>query len=381
MPTQTLGIIVNGATGRICSTQHLKNSLIAIRDEGGLAVGEKQVVPRPLLVGRDAARLGELARSYGVADWTTDLDAALADAAFPVFFDAAATGGRLALLHKAVAAGKHIYSEKPVVPSVAEGRALLAAVRARGLKHGAVEDKLYLPGFRKLARVLGDGTLGRIVGFKLEFGWWVFDGVEAPTQRPSWNYRRATGGGLVLDMFPHWRYVIEGLFGRISRVTAATATAVPERVDERGARYKVDVEDSASALVELESGAFGTILSSWATRVRREDLLLLHVDGTAGSAVAGLHRCHVQGKAQIPRIANFRLDRDAEFDYRTGWSEVAAEGPMINSYRAGWEKFLLHLIAGAPLDCDLSAGIRDVAFAEACYRSMAERRWVEVETA
>ena len=381
MPTQTLGIIVNGATGRICSTQHLKNSLIAIRDEGGLAVGEKQVVPRPLLVGRDAARLGEVARSYGVADWTTDLDAALADAAFPVFFDAAATGGRLALLHKAVAAGKHIYSEKPVAPSVADGRALLAAVQARGLKHGAVEDKLYWPGFRKLARVIGDGTLGRIVGFKLEFGWWVFDGVEAPTQRPSWNYRRATGGGLVLDMFPHWRYVIEGLFGRIRRVTAATATAVPERVDERGARYQVDVEDSASALVELESGAFGTILSSWATRVRREDLLLLHVDGTAGSAVAGLHRCHVQSKAQTPRIANFRLDRDAEFDYRTGWSEVAAEGPMINSYRAGWEKFLRHLVAGAPLDCDLSAGIRDVAFAEACYRSMAERRWVEVETA
>jgi predicted dehydrogenase len=380
MPTQTLGIIVNGATGRICSTQHLKNSLIAIRDEGGLAVGEKQVVPRPLLVGRDAARLAEAARTYGVADWTTDLDKALADAAFPVFFDAAATGSRLALLNKAVAAGKHIYSEKPVAPSVADGRALLASVQARGLKHGAVEDKLYLPGFRKLARVLSEGTLGRVVGFKLEFGWWVFDGVEAPTQRPSWNYRRATGGGLVLDMFPHWRYVIEGLFGRMRRVAAATSTAIPERVDERGERYRVDVEDGASALVELESGAFGTILSSWATRVRREDLLLLHVDGTAGSAVAGLHRCHVQTRAETPRVANFRLDRDAEFDCRAGWSEVAADGPMINSYRAGWEKFLRHLIAGAPLDSDLSAGIRDVAFAEACYRSMAERRWVEIES-
>jgi predicted dehydrogenase len=283
MPTQTIGIIVNGATGRICSTQHLKNSLIAIRDQGGLALGDKQVIPRPMLVGRDAARLGEVARTYGVADWTTDVDAALADEAFPVFFDAAATGSRLALLKKAVAAGKHIYSEKPVVPSVADGRALLAAAQARGLKHGAVEDKLYLPGFRKLARVLSDGTLGRIVGFKLEFGWWVFDGVEAPTQRPSWNYRHATGGGLVLDMFPHWRYVIEGLLGRIRRVAAATSTAIPERVDERGVRYKVDVEDNASALVELESGAFGTILSSWATRVRRDDLLMLQIDGTAGT--------------------------------------------------------------------------------------------------
>jgi len=303
MPTHTLGIIVHGATGRICSTQHLKNSLIAIRDEGGLAVGDKQVVPRPMLVGRDAARLAEVARTYAVADWTTDLDAALTDPAFPVFFDAAASGGRVALLNKAVAAGKHIYAEKPVAPSVADGRALLAAAQARGLKHGAVEDKLYLPGFRKLARVLGDGTLGRIVGFRLEFGWWVFDGVEAPTQRPSWNYRRATGGGLVLDMFPHWRYVIEGLLGRIRRVATATSTAVPDRVDERGEHYRVDVDDTASALVELESGVFGTILSSWATRVRREDLLMLQIDGTAGTAVAGLHRCRVQTTAQTPRVA------------------------------------------------------------------------------
>lgn len=380
MPTHTLGIIVNGATGRICSTQHLKNSLIAIRDEGGLAVGDKQVVPRPMLVGRDSARLAEVAQRYGVADWTTDLDAALADTSFPVFFDAAATGGRLALLTQAVAAGKHIYSEKPVVPSVADGRGLLAAVKARGLKHGAVEDKLSLPGFRKLAHVLNEGMLGRVVGFKLDFGWWVFDGVEAPTQRPSWNYRRATGGGLVLDMFPHWRYVIEGLFGRIRRVAAATSTAVPERVDERGEHYRVDVEDSASALVEIESGAFGTISSSWATRVRRDDLVVLHVDGIAGSAVAGLHRCRVQTKAQTPRVANFLLDRDPNVDYGAGWSEVAAVGPIINSYRAGWEKFLRHLVAGTPLDSDLSAGIRDVAFAEACYRSMAERRWMEIES-
>ena len=200
MPTRTIGIILNGATGRICSTQHLKNSLLAIRDEGGLAVGEDRVMPRLMLVGRDAGRLAATARAHGVADWTTDLDTALADPAFAVCFDAAATGGRLAVLKKAVAAGKHIYAEKPVVPSVAEGRALLAAVEARGLKHGAVEDKLYLPGLRKLARVMADRTLGRVVGFRLAFGWWVFDGVEAPTQRPSWNYRRADGGGLVLDM-------------------------------------------------------------------------------------------------------------------------------------------------------------------------------------
>ena len=379
MSTRTIGIILNGATGRICATQHLKNSLAAIRAEGGLAVGEDRVVPRPLLVARDAARLAAVAQVHGVADWTTDLDAALADPAFAVFFDAAATGQRLAVLQKAVAAGKHIYAEKPVVPSVADGRALLSAAQARGLKHGAVEDKLYLPGLRKLAQVMAAGTLGRIVGFRLDFGWWVFDGIEAPTQRPSWNYRRADGGGLVRDMFPHWRYVIEGLIGRIRRVAAATATAVPERVDERGARYRVDVDDSASAVVELESGAIGTITSSWATRVRRDDLVVLQVDGAAGSAVAGLHRCRVQSRADTPPVANFLLDRDPDIDYRAAWREVAADGPYVNSYRAGWEKFLRHLVAGAPFDCDLTAGIRDVAFAQACYRSMAERRWMEIE--
>src|SRR6516162_1938264 len=194
-----------------------------------------------------------------------------------------ATGGRLAVLNKAIAAGKHIYSEKPVAPSVADGRALLAAVQARGLKHGAVEDKLYLPGFRKLARVLAEGTLGRLVGFKLEFGWWVFDGVEAPTQRPSWNYRRATGGGLVLDMFPHWRYVIEGLLGRIRRVAAATSTAIPERRDEAGICYEVDVEDTAFAIFELTNGVLAQVSSSWASRIKRDDLLQIQVDGTQGS--------------------------------------------------------------------------------------------------
>ena len=247
MATRTVGIILNGATSRIGSTQHLKNALAPIRAEGGLAVGADRVMPRVLLVGRDADRLAVLGREHGIES-TTDLDAALSDPAYEVLFDAAVTHQRQATLEKAIAAGKHIYSEKPVVPSVGDGRGLLAEVKARGLKHGAVEDKIHLPGMRKLAALTRSGALGRIVGFRLEFGWWVFDGSDRPCQRPSWNYRSG-GGGLILDMYPHWRYVIETVIGRILRVASAGWTAVPERMDESGERYGVAVEDSATTSI------------------------------------------------------------------------------------------------------------------------------------
>jgi len=381
MPPRDIGIILNGANGRICSTQHLKNALVPLRDEGGLALGDERVVPRLLLVGRDAGRLAEIAKAHGVAAWTTDLDAALADPAYSIFFDAAATHQRPAVLAKAIAAGRHIYTEKPVAGSVAQATELLRAAQARGLKHGAVEDKVYLPGLQKLAALTNSGALGRIVGFRLEFGWWVFDGIERPSQRPSWNYRGDGGGGLILDMYPHWRYVIESIIGRIARVASAAWTATPERADERGGRFAVDVEDSATTIVELENGAFGTILSSWATRVRRDDLLTLQVDGSKGSALAGLHRCHVQTTMQAPPVAHFSVMKDLGVDYRGGWTEAPALPSYRNPYRIGWEAFLRHVVTGAPLASDFAAGIRDVAFAEACHRSMAERTWIALPPA
>jgi predicted dehydrogenase len=379
MTTRTIGIIVNGATGRIGSTQHLANALVPIRDEGGLALGDDRIMPRLMLVGRDADRVAAVATAHGVAEWTIDLDAALAHQDFSIFFDAAATHQRAAALGKAIAAGKHVYAEKPVAPSVAEGLRLLQAAQARGVKHGAVEDKIHLPGLHKLARLAQDGTFGRIVGFRLEFGWWVFDGREVPCQRPSWNYRRTGGGGLILDMYPHWRYIIEDCLGRIARVVAAASTATPERIDERGDPYRVDVEDSCATLVQLENGAVGTILSTWATRVRRDDLLTLQVDGTDASAIAGLHRCWVQPAAQAPRVAHFSVNVDLGIDYRGGWSEVADAGPCRNPYRVGWEGFLRHVAGDTPLRTTLEAGIRDVALAEACHRSMKEGRWATLD--
>ena len=375
MATQTIGIIVNGATGRIGSTQHLANALVPIIEVGGLAIESDRLLPRLLLVGRNRERVAAVARMHNIADWTGDLDAALSDPAYAVFFDAAATAQRVAALERAIRAGKHVYCEKPVAPSAAQGRTLLQKLEARGLKHGVVEDKIHLPGLKKLAALAKAGTLGRIVGYRLEFGWWVFDGTKRPSQRPSWNYR--AGGGLILDMYPHWRYVIETIIGRIVRVSSAQWIATPERVDEAGARYAVEVEDSAATLVEIEGGVFGTILSSWATRVRRDDLFTLQLDGTRGTALAGLHRCYMQSAEATPSIPHFNVMQDIGADYREGWTQAPALPAYCNPYRVGWGRFLRHVATQAPMPSDFHAGIRDVAFAEACRRSMAERHWID----
>jgi predicted dehydrogenase len=381
MATQTLGIILHGATGRICSTQHLQHALAPIIAEGGLPVGDDVVMPRLLLIGRNEERLAEIARAHNVENWTTDLNAALADPDYPVFFEAAATHQRQATLGKALAAGKHIYTEKPVAPTVAEGLALLSAVEAAGLKHGAVEDKFFIPGFQKLNHLIQSGALGRIVSFKLEFGWWVFDGKRVASQRPSWNYQKSGGGGLLSDMHPHWRYLIEDFLGPIRSVACSAWTAQPERIDENGEAYTVDVEDSTSTLLEMESGVVGTILSSWATRVRRDDMVTFHVDGTGGSAVAGLRRCWAQSAADTPMIRGFELGGEANegkdgTDYLDDWQEVTEDIPYQNGYRVGWEGFIRHVVANEPFASDLRAGIRDVQLAEACSQAAAERIWV-----
>jgi predicted dehydrogenase len=357
-----LGIIVSGGTGRMGRTQHLP-ALMAIRRQGGLPLANGgRLVPDVVLVGRDSERLNGLAQALGITRFTTDLDQALSDPAYEVFFDAAATQTRPMLLTKAIAAGKHLYTEKPVAHSLAQGLQILKAAEQRALKHGAVEDKLHRPGIRALRSLRDSGFFGRIVKFHLEFGDWVFDGKQIPCQRASWNYRSEQGGGIMLDMFPHWRYLVEDLLGRIARLTSSAWTGTPERIDERGHHYRVDVEDSGLCMLMLDNGAYGSISSSWATRMRH-DRFTLHVDGTDGSAEATFERCFVQ---RAPTAASAR---------EAAWTEVPVS-TKDDSFRTGWEDFLRHVAEDAPLKSDLRAGIRDVQFGELNRQSARENRWL-----
>jgi predicted dehydrogenase len=380
MATRTIGIIINGATGRMGATQHLKG-LLAIRDEGGLALRNgDRLMPDPLLVGRDKARIEALAREHGGLRCTTDVHAAIAgpDA---VFMDCAATGGRAALVREAIGAGKHIHVEKPTAGSVEEAVALARLATRAGVKHGVIQDKLFLPGFAQLLALKQAGFFGRIIAARIDAGSWIFDGTEQgqPCQRPSWNYRKADGGGLALDMMAHWRYMLDRLAAPVTRVTSQLGTATPVRVDEHGTRYDVDVEDTVHALLALEGGGMATVTNSWATRVRRDDTMCVQIDGTNGSAVAGRNRCFVQEAAKTPETF-FGAAQPGGMDFWAQWREAPNPGPHKNPYRQCWELYLRHLGEDAPYVPTLLEGAKAVQLAELVYRSHAEGRWLDVPT-
>ena len=378
MATRRLGIIMHGVTGRIGPNQHLINSVLAIRKEGGLLLKNgDRLMPDPILVGRNAEKLAALAASAGVARWSTDLDAALADPDDELFFDSAFTASRPGLARRAIAAGKHLYLEKPVAPTLEEALALYSAAEAAGVKHAVVQDKLFLPGLTKLRLLREQGFFGEILTVKIDFGWWVFDGIHVPAQRSSWNYKKAEGGGLVLDMFPHWRYILDGLVGRPTAVTCHIRTAQAQRRDERGQDFAVDVEDEARALLELEGGIVAEINASWANRVRRDDLLTITIEGRQGSAVAGLHRCVAQALGTTPK-PGWNVDVPVAQDLYAQWAPVPDVVVLKNSYRMAWEAFLRHLAEDGPNTASLLAAARGLQLVQACHESHAARRWVEM---
>lgn len=378
MAEQRIGIIMHGVTGRMGYNQHLVRSILAIRDQGGIALsnGDRLVVD-PIIVGRDRDKIERLAKKHNIARWGTDLDAALANPDDTIFFDAGTTLMRAGLLEKALAAGKHVYCEKPTSDDLDIAVNLAKTARASGLKHGVVQDKLFLPGLMKLKMLRDSGFFGDILSVRGEFGYWVFEGDWQKAQRPSWNYRKGDGGGIILDMLCHWRYVLDNLFGEVKAVSCLGATHIPSRVDENGQRYTADTDDAAYATFELEGGVVAQINSSWTTRVRRDDLVTFHVDGTHGSAVAGLHKCWTQHRVNTPKPV-WNPDQPQTMNFFNDWEEVPDNWPADNGFKVQWEMFLRHVAEDAPWDYGLEAGAKGVQLAELGLKSWAERRWLDV---
>jgi predicted dehydrogenase len=377
---KTIGIIMNGVTGRMGLNQHLVRSIVAIRDEGGLRLPNgDRVMPDPILVGRNADALRAIASTHGIERTSTDLDAALANERDSIYFDATLTNTRADHVRRAIAAGKHVYCEKPLATTTDEALDLTRLARARGVKHGVVQDKLFLPGIRKLKRLVDSGFFGRILSVRGEFGYWVFEGDWQAAQRPSWNYRKEDGGGIIVDMFAHWRYLLDHTFGPVRSVQCVGATHIPERVDERGRRYAATADDAAYGTFILggETDIIAQFNSSWAVRVYRDELLSVQVDGTLGSAIAGLRGCKAQHRVNTPKPV-WNPDVPNPLDFYADWHDVPDNTTFDNAFKVQWEMFLRHVLVDEPYTHDFLEGAKGVQLAELGLRSWAERCWVDV---
>ena len=378
MTRKVINVALNGVTGRMGYRQHLERSLLSIRAEGGITLSDgTSIYPEPILVGRREDRLREIAERHGLERWSTSLDEVLSDPLVDVYFDSQVTSAREASLTMAIAAGKHVYTEKPTASTLAGALRLARQAREAGMTNGVVQDKLFLPGMIKLRRLVRSGFFGRLLSARLEFGYWVFEGDDIAAQRPSWNYRADAGGGIVLDMFPHWQYLLEDLFGPISTVYARAATHVPERWDESGQRYDVTADDAAYAVVEFDSGVVASVNSSWAVRVNRRELVELQVDGTHGSAVAGLRNCAIQHRVSTP-MPVWNPDLPDPIDYLAQWTDVPDNEPLGNGFKVQWELFLRAAAEGTPFPWDLAEGAKGVQLAGLAQQSSAQGRRLTV---
>ena len=369
---------MNGVTGRMGTNQHLVRSILAIREQGGVKLpGGDTIWPEPVLVGRNETKVAALAARHGLSRWSTDLEACLAEPELTLYFDAQVTNLRVESVKRAIAAGKDVYCEKPTAESLGEALELARLARAAGVRNGVVQDKLFLPGFMKLKRLIDSGFFGRILSVRGEFGYWVFEGDWQEAQRPSWNYRKEDGGGIIVDMLCHWRYLLDGLFGGVNAVSCLGAIHVPERHDERGKPYAVTADDAAYATFELQGGVIAQINSSWATRVYRDELFVLQVDGTEGSAMAGLRECKAQHRVNTPKPV-WNPDVPNPHDFRAQWQDVPDNGVFENAFKVQWEMFLKHLVTGAPFKWDLLEAAKGVQLAELGLESWEQRRWLTV---
>ncbi len=374
-----IGIIMNGVTGRMGTNQHLLRSIKPIIEQGGVKLPNGDVIEvDPILVGRNESKLQSLCKLSGVKKYTTDLDSVMSDPAYQVYFDAQVTGRRAAAVKKAIEAGKHVYCEKPTGTTTQEALELYELAQKAGIKNGVVQDKLWLPGLLKVKRLIESGFFGEILSVRGEFGYWVFEGTSIPAQRPSWNYRKEDDGGIIVDMLCHWRYVLDNLFGEVKAVSCLGATHIPERIDENGNPYKCTADDACYATFELEGGVIAHFNSSWTVRVRRDDLLTLQIDGTKGSAVAGLRECYIQHYGNTPKPV-WNPDIKQPIDFFEGWSLVPEQEAYDNAFKVQWEMFLKHIVTDSPFPWDLKAGAKGVQLAEKGLESWEKRAWVDVE--
>ena len=373
-----IGIIMNGVTGRMGTNQHLLRSIVPIIKQGGLSISTDEVImPDPILVGRNGSKLASVANLAGVDKWTTDLDGALSDSSYDIYFDATLTGLRAANVAKAIAAGKHVYCEKPAALTAADAYHIYELARDAGVKHGVVQDKLWLPGVMKLKSLIDKDFFGRILSVRGEFGYWVFEGDVVTAQRPSWNYRKEDGGGIITDMLSHWRYVLDNTFGAVKSVSCFGAIHLPDRWDEQGEHYSTTAEDAAYATFQLEGDIVAQINSSWDVRVRRDDLLMIQVDGTHGSAVAGLRECWVQPYGATPKPV-WNPDISQPIDFYDSWTKLPNQRDYDNAFKIEWELFLKHVVIGEPFSWDLLEGAKGVQLSEIAVESWNKRRWIDV---
>jgi predicted dehydrogenase len=373
-----VGIVMNGVTGRMGLNQHLRRSIMAIRTQGGVRLSDDEIImPEVMLVGRNAEKLEAIAKEQDGLKWSTDVAGALKDTAYSVYFDAQTTDRRVEAVTKAIEAGKHIYCEKPTATTYKDAYHLYELAQKAGVKHGVVQDKLWLPGLLKLKTLRDLGFFGEIFAIRGEFGYWVFEGDMVPAQRPSWNYRKEDGGGMILDMLCHWRYVLDNFFGEVKAVSCTGATHIKERRDEAGKAYKCTADDSAYATFKLDGDIIAHFNSSWCTRVRRDDLLTLHVDGTRGSAVAGLRHCWIQHYGSTPRPV-WNPDIENPLNFFEQWQKVPEQQPFDNAFKVQWELFLKHVVAGTPFRWDLKEGAKGVQLAEKGVESWKKGCWVKV---
>lgn len=378
MAVKKIGIIMNGVTGRMGTNQHLIRSIIAIRNQGGITLPNNDIImPDPILVGRNEKKLQALAEQHELTNWSTDLEACLDDSYYEIYFDAQTTDRRAESIKRAIQAGKHIYCEKPTATNLEGALEIALLAKEAGVKNGVVQDKLFLPGLLKLKRVIDSGFFGRILSVRMEFGYWVFEGDWQPGQRPSWNYRKEDSGGMIVDMFAHWRYVLDNLFGNVSAVSCLGTTHIPERVDEEGNTYKCTADDAAYATFELEGGIIAQCNSSWAVRVNREDLLTIQVDGTEGSAVAGLRNCKTQHRVNTPK-PTWNPDIENPFVFEEQWDKVPDNQIFDNGFKIQWEAFLKHVVIDQPFPWDLLEGAKGTQLSDLGLQSWEERRWVDV---